>query len=41
MATERGMTSVVNGVCKVVGMRALKDGRVGTAMAWAIRSQVS
>ncbi len=39
MASERGMVSVVNSVCKVMGMRALKCNRIGTAMGWALRSQ--
>ena len=39
LASERGMAGVVGTACKVMGMRALKAGRIGTAMGWALRSQ--
>ncbi len=39
MASERGMVGVVSSACKVMGMRALKSDRIGTAMGWALRSQ--
>ena len=40
LASERGISAVVSSACKVMGMRALKTGRIGTAMGWALRSQV-
>ncbi len=40
MAAERGMTTVMTSVCKVMGLKALRKDRTGTAMAWALRSQV-
>lgn len=41
VATERGMMSVVATVCKVMGMKALRQDRVGSAMTWGLRSQVN
>ena len=35
------MTSVVSSTCRVMGMKALKQDRIGTAMAWGLKSQVS
>ena len=41
LASERGMTDLVLTTCKVMGMKALRENRrIGTAMAWALRSQV-
>lgn len=40
IASERGMISVVSSTCRVMASRALKKGRIGTAMAWGIKSQV-
>ena len=41
MASERGMSDLVLTTCKVMGMKALREhNRIGTAMAWALRSQV-
>ena len=39
LAAERGLSGVVTQTCKVFGMRALKENRVGAAMSWALRSQ--
>lgn len=39
LAVERGLTGVVTQTCKVMGMRSLRDGRVGAAMTWALKSQ--
>lgn len=39
VAAERGMTSVVASICKVMGINALKEDRIGTAMAWGLKSQ--
>jgi len=39
LAAERGLSSVVTQTCKVMGMRALKEDRIGAAMSWALRSQ--
>ncbi|CAB4066217.1 NUP85 [Lepeophtheirus salmonis] len=39
MALERNMTSVVTTTCKVMGMKMLKEGRIGSAMTWGLRSQ--
>lgn len=39
MASQRGLTGVVSSTCKVMGMKAYKENRIGTAMAWALRSQ--
>ena len=41
IAGERGMMTVITTTCKVMGMRALHADRIGTAMAWGLRSQVS
>jgi len=41
LASERGMTSVVTSTCRVMGSKALRRGRVGTAMAWGLKSQDS
>ena len=32
------MTTIVTSTCRVMGTRALKQGRIGTAMAWGIKS---
>ena len=34
------MTSVVSSTCRVMGIKALKQDRIGTAMAWGLKSQV-
>ena len=39
LAAERGLSGVVTQTCKVMGMRALKEDRIGVAMSWALRSQ--
>ncbi|TRY74421.1 hypothetical protein TCAL_10429 [Tigriopus californicus] len=39
MANERGMYSIVGSTCRVMGMQALREKRIGSAMAWALRSQ--
>lgn len=39
MANQRGMYSIVSSTCRVMGMKALKEKRIGSAMAWALRSQ--
>merc|ERR1712038_2015173 len=39
VASERGMTSVVSSTCRVMGIKALKQDRIGTAMAWGLKSQ--
>ena len=41
LASERGISSVVISTCKVMGMRMLKEKRIGAAMAWGLRSQVN
>jgi len=41
LASERGMSTVVTSTCRVMGSRALRRGRVGTAMAWGLKSQDS
>ena len=38
MAAERGLNSVVTSTCKVMGMKALQGGNIGSAMAWALQS---
>ena len=40
MASERGMASTVASICKIMGMKALKNEQIGTAMSWALRSHV-
>ena len=39
IASERGMASVVSSVCRIMGINALKQDRIGTAMAWGLKSQ--
>ncbi|XP_032790646.1 nuclear pore complex protein Nup85 isoform X2 [Daphnia magna] len=39
LAERRKLTSVVTSVCRVVGWHALKNGRLGAAVAWAVRAQ--
>ncbi len=42
IANERGMTSLMTSICKMMGMKALnKHGQLGNAMTWALRSQDS
>jgi len=41
LASERGMSTVVTSTCRVMGSRELRRGRVGTAMAWGLKSQDS
>ena len=41
LASERGMSTVVTSTCRVMGSRELRKGRVGTAMAWGLKSQDS
>jgi len=38
MAAERGLHSVVTSTCKVMGMKALHNNNIGSAMAWALQS---
>jgi len=38
MAADRGLNSVVTSTCKVMGMKALQGGNIGSAMAWALQS---
>jgi len=38
MAADRGLHSVVTSTCKVMGMKALQGGNIGSAMAWALQS---
>ena len=40
LAAERGLTTTVTSTCKVMGMKALARGNTGSAMAWALKSQV-
>nr|XP_018915410.1 PREDICTED: nuclear pore complex protein Nup85 [Bemisia tabaci] len=41
IAQEREMADVVASICKVLGMRSLKQNRLGNALVWAFRSQDS
>ncbi|XP_022103342.1 nuclear pore complex protein Nup85-like [Acanthaster planci] len=36
---EREMTEQVRSICKVLGMRALQQGQLGSALSWCIRSK--
>ncbi|XP_038067379.1 nuclear pore complex protein Nup85-like [Patiria miniata] len=36
---EREMTEQVRSICKVLGMRSLQQGRLGSALSWCIRSK--
>ena len=38
MAADRGLHSVVTATCKVMGMKALQNNNIGSAMAWALQS---
>ena len=40
IANERGMTMVAGSICKVMGMKALREEQIGNAMTWALKSQV-
>lgn len=41
IAAERGMTDLIITTCKIMGMKALRENdRIGTAVAWALKSQV-
>lgn len=40
-AQKRNMPHLVQSVCKAQGMKSLKQGRLGNALAWAMRSQDS
>nr|XP_053639909.1 nuclear pore complex protein Nup85-like isoform X1 [Cherax quadricarinatus] len=39
MASDRNFDSVVVGVCRVMGRRALSQGRLGSAIWWGVRSR--
>jgi len=41
LAERRKLASVSSSICRVVGHRALTNGRLGAAVAWAVRSQDS
>ena len=41
IAEKRQLTSVSASVCRVTGRRALNNGRLGAAVAWAVRAQDS
>ena len=41
LAERRKLTSVSSCICRVVGNRALSNGRLGAAVAWAVRAQDS
>ena len=41
LAERRKLTSVSGSICRVVGHRALAKGRLGAAVAWAVRAQDS
>ena len=38
MAAEKGLHSVVTNTCKVMGMEALHNNNIRSAMAWALQS---
>jgi nuclear pore complex protein Nup85 len=40
-ASKRGFMSIVASASKVMGLRELKCGKIGSAMSWALRSQVN
>ena len=40
IASERGFSAISTSVCKIMGMKALRDNQLGNAMTWALRSQV-
>lgn len=39
LCEHRSMTEQVRSICKVLGMRALKNSRLGLALSWALRSK--
>ncbi|XP_072043820.1 nuclear pore complex protein Nup85-like [Amphiura filiformis] len=39
LCEDRDMQEQIRSICKVLGMRALQDGRLGTALSWCIRSK--
>ena len=41
LANQRGMTSLMTSICKMMGMKSLKMDQLGNAMTWALRSQDS
>ena len=41
VAERRRLPGVVASVCRVAGRRALNNGRLGAAVAWAVRAQDS
>ena len=41
MAESRGLTAVSSSVAQVMGRRAMAAGELGTALAWALRSDSS
>jgi nuclear pore complex protein Nup85 len=41
IAERRKLTTVASSICRVIGRRALNNGRLGAAVAWAVRAQDS
>ncbi|XP_012284297.1 nuclear pore complex protein Nup85 [Orussus abietinus] len=41
IAKENGMNNVVVSICKIQGMKCIRQGRLGSALAWALKAQDS